>query len=58
MMSMVAQVDKLVYRDPSIYAGLARCREFPSLGDLLAAAGGVMMGALCLHIYRLMIRGR
>lgn len=29
-----------------------------ALADLLAAAGGVMMGALCLHIYRLMIRGR
>ncbi len=37
MMRMVAQVDKLAYRDASIYAGLARCREFPSLGDLLAA---------------------
>ena len=26
--------------------------------DLLAAAGGAITGALCIHIYRLMIRGR
>jgi len=29
-----------------------------ALADLLAAAGGAIMGALCIHIYRLMIRGR
>ncbi|MCL4238552.1 MAG: hypothetical protein KJ047_09925 [Anaerolineae bacterium] len=29
-----------------------------ALADLLTAAGGALVGALCLHIYRLMIRGR
>ncbi len=29
-----------------------------ALADLLAAAGGAITGALCIHIYRLMIRGR
>lgn len=39
MCTMIPQVDKLAYRDASVYAGLARNQEFPSLGEFLAGRG-------------------